>query len=422
MGASEQEGKVGNFIVMQLLAGSFHVFAVNAKGGTVFGLPIYRSIDEVPEVPDLAILALPAYATPGAVRACAGKGVGAVIVVAGGFSEAGETGRALEKELSAAIASTPTRLLGPNTLGVLVPRLHLDTIFLPSARMRRPGPGAVALISQSGSAVMGGLDVGAFYGASLAAFVGLGNRLDVNENELIEYFRKDTQAAAIGLYLESFADTRGFVEVCREVVPHKPIVLLRAGRSAAGARAVQLHTGSLAGSDRVTDGVLHQLGVLRVYDEEELLDAAQTLALGRPLSGRNVVVLTGGGGMGVVAADYVEAMDRGIGSRLASLAPETQSRLVKIVLPFASVHNPIDLTASVTNEMFDAALEVLQEDPGVDVILCCFGYHPAGVDERLTGILRRWAKEGQKPLIAAPIGSEAAIRGIRVLEAAGGWV
>lgn len=419
VGASEQEGKAGNLIVMQLLGGAFRVFAVNAKGGTVFGLPIYRSIGEIPEVPDLAVLALPAEAAPGAVRDCARRGVGAVIVVAGGFGEVGEAGRALESELKDAIAGSRTRLLGPNTLGVLVPRLKLDTIFLPSTRLRRPGPGAVALISQSGSAVMGGMDIGAYYGAGLAAFVGLGNRLDVDENELLEYFTHDSSTKAIGLYLESFADTRKFVEVCRLVVPPKPVVLLRAGRSLAGARAVRLHTGSLAGSDRVTDGVLRQLGVARVYDEEELLDTAQTLAFARPLTGRRMVVLTGGGGMGIVTADYIEAKDRGISSYLATLDPDTERRLAKIALPFASVRNPIDLTASVTNEMFDAALEILQGDPGVDVILCCYGYHPPGIDDRLTEILRYWAKNGKKPLVAAPIGSEVAIQGIRDLEAAG---
>ena len=419
IGASPQEGKAGNFIVMQLLGGNFRIFPVNARGGTVFGLPIYRNVIDVPETPDLAILALPAEASVVATVDCAKRGVGAVIVVAGGFGEVGESGRALERELKAAIADTRTRILGPNTLGVLVPRLRLDTIFLPSARLRRPSPGSVALVSQSGSAVMGGMDIASFYGASLAAFVGLGNRLDIDENELIEYFSNDPHISAIGLYLESFADTRKFVEVCRNVVPRKPLVLLRAGRSSAGARAVALHTGSLAGSDRVTDGVLRQLGVVRVYDEEELLDKAQALAFSRPLAGRRMVVLTGGGGMGIVTADYIEAPDKGIASSLAKLDPNTESRLAKIALPFASVRNPIDLTASVTNEMFDAALEILQDDPGVDVILCCFGYHPPGVDERLTDILRHWAKNGKKPLVAAPIGSEAAIQGIRDLEAAG---
>lgn len=419
IGASPQEGKAGNFIVMQLLGGNFRIFPVNARGGTVFGLPIYRSVLDVPETPDLAILALPAEASVGATVDCAKRGVGAVIVVAGGFGEVGESGRALERELKAAIQGTRTRILGPNTLGVLVPRLRLDTIFLPSARLRRPAPGSVALVSQSGSAVMGGMDIASFYGASLAAFVGLGNRLDVDENELIEYFSNDPHTSAIGLYLESFADTRRFVEVCRNVVPRRPLVLLRAGRSSAGARAVALHTGSLAGSDRVTDGVLRQLGVVRVYDEEELLDKAQALAFSRPLTGRRMVVLTGGGGMGIVTADYIEAPDKGIASSLAKLDPKTEGRLAKIALPFASVRNPIDLTASVTNEMFDAALEILQDDPGVDVILCCFGYHPPGVDEGLTDILRHWAKNGKKPLVAAPIGSEAAIQGIRDLEAAG---
>ena len=151
----------------------------------------------------IAILALPANLTPAAPRVCARRGVGAVIVIAGGFSEIGEAGVKLELELKEAIAGTRTRILGPNTLGVLIPRLNLDTIFLPSSHLKRPGPGNIAIISQSGSGVMGALDIGAFYGVGLGAFVGLGNRIDINENELIEYFRRSS-ISAIGLYLESF--------------------------------------------------------------------------------------------------------------------------------------------------------------------------------------------------------------------------
>lgn len=418
-GVSDQEGKAGNSVVKQLLNSSVRVYGINPKGGTLFGNTIYRTVDELPEVPDLAVIALPAELAPEATRACAQREIGAVIVIAGGFGEVGKAGRKLEQELKDAIAGTRTRILGPNTLGLLIPRLKLDTVFLPSSHLRRPNSGNIALISQSGSGVMGALDVGAFYGVGLSAFVGLGNRIDVNENELLNYFAEDPNTSAIGIYLESFVDAQEFIKVCQKVSPQKPIVLVKAGRSSAGAKAVALHTGSLAGSDRVTGGVLSQLGVIRAYDDEDLLDTARALAHAQPLNGRRVAILTGGGGTGVMIADYVESKEKGIAASLAKLDPDIEARLAKMAPPFASVHNPIDLTPAASNDMYDAALEILQDDPGVDVIIACLMYHAAKRDEHLTERICYWGKHGKKPLIVAAIGSETTMQASRQMEAAG---
>lgn len=418
-GVSEQEGKAGNSVVKQLMDGSVRVYGINPKGGTLYGNSIYCTIDNLPEVPDLAVIALPAELAPEATLACAKLGIGAVIVIAGGFGEIGEEGRKLEQELKDAVAGTCTRILGPNTLGVLIPRLKLDTVFLPASHLRRPNPGNIALISQSGSGVMGALDIGAFYGVGLSAFVGLGNRLDVNENELIEYFAEDPNTSAIGIYLESFANAEKFIEVCQKVSPKKPIVIVKAGRSSAGAKAVALHTGSLAGSDRVTGGVLSQLGVIRAYDDEDLLDTVRALSHTQPLNGRRVAIVTGGGGTGVMISDYVEAKEKGIGASLAKLDPGIEARLAEMALPFASVHNPIDLTPAASNEMYASAIEILQDDPGVDVIIACLMYHAAKRDVNLTEMVCHWGKHGKKPLIVAAIGSETTMQASRQMEASG---
>jgi len=417
-GVSEQAGKAGNIVVKQLMNGSVRVYGVNPKGGTLYGNTIYRNVEELPKVPDLAVIALPAAAAPEATRACARWGIGGVIVISGGFGETGEEGKKLEQQLRDAISGTKTRILGPNTLGLLIPRLELDTVFLPSSHLRRPTSGDIALISQSGSGVMGALDVGAFYGVGLSAFVGLGNRIDVNENELIEYYAEDPNTSAIGVYLESFVDTEKFIEVCRKVSPKKPIVLVKAGRSSAGAKAVALHTGSLAGSDRVTGGVLKQLGIVRAYDDQDLLDTARTLAHAKPINGRRVAILSGGGGTGVMIADYVEAKENGIAASLAKLDPDIEAKLAKMAVPFASVHNPIDLTPAANNEMWAAALEILQDDPGVDVIIACVMYHSEKRDS-LTEKLCYWGKHGKKPLIVAAIGSETTMQASRQMAAAG---
>jgi acetyltransferase len=419
IGASAQEGKVGNIILKLALDKEFRVYAVNPKGGTACDLPLYPSILDLPEVPDLAVLALPAAPTLAAARECIQFGVKAVIAIASGFGETGEAGHALEMQLAEMVRGSQTRVLGPNTLGILVPASGLDTNFLPLERMRRPTQGKIAVLSQSGSVAMGELDSQSFTGASISAFVGLGNRIDIDENELMDYFADDPGTDVVALYLESFADPQKFINCCSRIIPRKPVVLLKAGRSEAGARAVQLHTGSLAGSDRVTDGVMNQLGVLRTYDTQEFLDAARAFALAQPIFDRRVAILTNGGGYGIIASDFIESSNRGIGARLAVLSEETKKKVASVSLPYAALRNPIDLTASLNNEMCDVALSALQDDPGVDVILFIMGYQPPAVDEKLTDIIIQRAQNKQKPLIVVPMGSDVVINAMREFNAAG---
>ncbi|TLN21990.1 CoA-binding protein, partial [bacterium] len=202
IGASAQEGKVGNVILKQVAKGKFRVYAVNPKGDTACGLPLYPSVLSLPETPDLAVIALPALPTLGATRECVQMGVKAIVAIAGGFGETGEEGHALELQLAELVRGSQTRVLGPNTLGLLVPGSGLDTNFLPDERMRRPGQGSIAVLSQSGSAALGEVDASALTGVSISAFVGFGNRLDINENELMDYFAEDAETKAIALYLE----------------------------------------------------------------------------------------------------------------------------------------------------------------------------------------------------------------------------
>lgn len=419
IGASAQEGKVGNIILKFAIKGNFRVYAVNPKGESACGLPLYPSILNLPEVPDLAVLALPAAPTLSAARECVQMGVKAVIAIASGFGETGEAGRALEVQLAEIIRGSNTRVLGPNTLGILVPAIGLDTNFLPMERMRRPTQGRIAVLSQSGSVAMGELDAQSFTGASISAFLGFGNRLDIDENELMDYFADDAETDVVALYLESFADPQEFLACCRRIIPRKPVVLLKAGRSEAGARAVQLHTGSLAGSDRVTDGALRQVGVIRTYDTQEFLDAARAFALAQPIFDRRVAILTNGGGYGIVASDFIESTTPGIGAKLAVLSDETKKKVASVALPYAALRNPIDLTASLNNEMCDVALSALQDDPGVDIILFIMGYQPPAVDEKLTDIIIQRAKSSKKPLIVVPIGSDVAVNAMRQFNDAG---
>jgi len=423
VGASRDPTKIGHLVLQYLLESEARVFPVNPSASEILGQPCYPDLASIPAEVDLAVLAVPAPATVTMVRECVKKGVRAIIAQASGFGETGEEGRRLEREIKEILAAAPggrrPRLLGPNTLGVYVPARRLDTTFTVRERSPRPGPGDIAFISQSGATAVCIMEAAASMGVGLSAFVGIGNKLDVDENELLDYFAADPSTRAIAMYLESFSDGRGFLERCRRITPRKPVVVLKAGRSASGAKAAALHTGSLAGSDRVVEGALRQVGACRAYDEEELVDLARALGHGRPLAGKRVAVLTTAGGLGVILTDLLESPDRGAGLELATISEQGKARLRSLLVPFASVHNPIDLTANASNEHYAASLEVLEAEEGVDAILCVMQFQSPYVDDRLARTIVDWFHCGPKPMVVVSIGGELSQRGLRQVVEAG---
>jgi acyl-CoA synthetase (NDP forming) len=209
------------------------------------------------------------------------------------------------------------------------------------------------------------------------------------------------------------------LESCRQIVPKKPVIVLKAGRSESGAKAAALHTGSLAGSDRVVDGALMQARVFRAYDEEELVDLARALNHGRPFTGGRVAILTTAGGMGVIAADLLESRDRGVGLKLAPLSEGGKAKLRSLLLPFASANNPVDVTANASNDHYAAALEVLESEPDLDAILCVMQFQSPFVDERLMDIITDWFHRGEKSIVVTSIGGELSQRALKNLTESG---
>lgn len=406
-------------ILRYLLDSNARVYAVNPGASEVHGVSCFPSIDALPEPVELAVVATPAAAVPDVVQACARRGVKAAIVVAGGFGETGEQGRLLEEELRRIVRSSGLRLLGPNTLGVLVPKSGLDTLFVVRERALRPGPGPLAFISQSGATAVTRMSAAAAEGIGFHSFVGLGNRLDINENELMAYLAIQPDVKALALYLESFGDGAGFFETARELTARLPVCVVKAGRSSAGARAAALHTGSLAAGERVVDGVFRQLGIYRAYDDEELVDVAWALACSPLPRGDRVAVLVSAGGHGVMMADYLEAAERSVKVRLARFSDSTREALRREVLPFASVENPVDLTASAGVAMYERALAILNEDPGVDAILCSVQLEPPGLDARLLDVITAFARSAAKPIVVTSIGAQASAEARRALNRSG---
>ena len=406
IGVSRNPNKVGSIIFKHLTESGLKLYPINPKMNEFMGYKSYPNIKEVPDEIDLAIIAVPAPAVSQVLKDCVDKGVKAVVVISAGFGETGEEGKRLEEALKEIIKGTGTRVIGPNCLGIYVPGKKLDALFTVREKSPRPPDGSFAYISQSGAAGVAFMDYAAHYGVGISAFVSIGNKMDVSEVELLEYFGDDEKTKAIALYLESIKDGRKFFEVAKEVSKKKPIVVLKGGRTSRGATAAALHTGSLAGSDAVVNGAFKQAGIIRAYDEEEIIDFARVLAYQKPMKGPNVVVVTSGGGYGVIATDYIESQygDRGVGLKMADLTQETKETLREILVPYASVNNPVDMTADVTDEQYDKTLEIVNKDPNVDGILCLALFQTPFVTEKLVDIVEKWSKKGEKPMVVVSIG------------------
>jgi acyl-CoA synthetase (NDP forming) len=283
-------------------------------------------------------------------------------------------------------------------LGIFVPYENLDTIFVEHGNRALGQGGGVAFITQSGSVGVEALGFESNIGFGLRAFVGLGNKIDLNEVDFLRYFIKDSRTTCAALYIESLANGRTFLETARQVAKIKPVVALKAGCTATAASAVISHTGQISGPDRVVDGVFRQFGIQRVYDEEQLCDASRVLSIMEAPLGNRVAVISPAGGYGVMATDAIE-MNNVIPLTMAELSKETEAAIHALLPPFASVHNPIDLTTSATDDITIEVLSVLLKDDTVDIILCVALFAPAGMSDGLIRKLASLANNARKPVI-----------------------
>ncbi|MDW8034994.1 MAG: CoA-binding protein [Candidatus Korarchaeum sp.] len=357
IGASRTPGKIGYEILRALVenkrGGTFRgdLYAVNPRSDeTILGVPTYKSVLELPKSPDLAVIVTPAPQTPQALEECGEKGIRNAVVISGGFAEVGGEGLILQRVLDEVRRKYGIRIVGPNCVGVVSPSTGVDTLFLPVEKelqdrsyisSPRPKPGSVALSTQSGAFGVACLDYMYGEGIGLSKFISYGNKIDVDEVDVISYLRDDPQTRVILIYAESIDRGREFLELSREVTKEKPIVVLKAGRTSAGARAASSHTAAIAGSDAIYDAAFKQAGIIRVWDMEELFDVAKALAMQPPAEGESIAILTDGGGVGVMAADEAEAL----GLKLAEFSSFTIERLKElqksyVIPPIASLLNP----------------------------------------------------------------------------------
>lgn len=397
VGAGRKRGGIGAEVFHNLLAAGFHgkVYPVNENAGVVGSVTAYPKITDIPGEVDLAIVVVPAERAEAVVDDCIKKGVHGIIVISAGFSETGGEGRAREAALLDKVREAGVRMIGPNCMGIINtdPAVALNGTFSPVY----PPAGRVAMSTQSGALGLAILDYARLLNLGISTFVSVGNKADVSSNDLIQYWAEDPRTDVILLYLESFGNPRKFSRIAKRIARSKPIVVVKSGRSRAGARAASSHTGALASTDAAASALFRQAGIIRTDTLEELFDVANLLAHQPAPSGRRVAILTNAGGPGILAADACESH----GLELPMLGDETVAGLRSFLPPAASVANPVDMIASATPDQFLEAMRLLLADENIDSLIVIF-IPPLVTDpEAVAAAIVEGAKDaGGKPVLA----------------------
>jgi acetyltransferase len=413
VGASERPGTVGQTVLRNLVESEFRskTYPVNPNHAELLGLKAYKTIADVPEKVDLAIVATPASTVPKIIGECVDAGVKSAVVISAGFRERGQDGAALETKILEQLRRGPMRLIGPNCLGIMNPTFGLNATFAKEP----PLAGNVAFLSQSGALLTAILDWSKREQVGFSGIVSTGSMLDVGWGDLIDYFGNDPNTHSILLYMESIGNARSFLSAAREVALSKPIIVIKAGRSEAASRAAASHTGALTGSDEVLDAAFRRCGVLRVYNIGDLFYMAEVLSKQPRPKGPRLTILTNAGGPGVLATDALVAGD----GQLASLSDHTLRALNEFLPQHWSHSNPIDVLGDADAVRYAKALEVAMKDSGSDGFLAILAPQgmtdPTEVAERLTP----YAKSTGKPLLASWTGGTSVAQGQAILSAAG---
>ncbi|PJF21320.1 MAG: acetyl CoA synthetase subunit alpha [Phototrophicales bacterium] len=411
IGATEKPGSVGRTILTNLISNPFGgtIFPVNPKRPNVLGIKSYPSIGDIPDQVDLAIIVTPAPTVPGIVQECVDAGIPGAVIISAGFKEIGAEGAKLEQQIMD-ITRGKMRIIGPNCLGVMMPLRGLNATF--AGAMARPGN--VAFISQSGAICTAVLDWSFEENVGFSAFISIGSMLDVGWGDLIYYLGDDPNTHSIVIYMETIGDARAFMSAAREVARTKPIIIIKAGRTEAAAKAAASHTGSLTGSDEVLDAAFRRSGVLRVNNISEVFYMAEVLAKQPRPKGNRLTIVTNAGGPGVLATD---ALILG-GGQLAQISDETMQELNEFLPAAWSHNNPIDILGDADPERYARALETAARDPNSDGLLVILTPQDMTDPTQTAEALKQYADLGGKPVLASWMGGADVKAGERILNRA----
>ncbi|MFY9779000.1 MAG: bifunctional acetate--CoA ligase family protein/GNAT family N-acetyltransferase [Candidatus Baltobacteraceae bacterium] len=413
IGATDKLATSGRSVLVNLMTSSFGgtVHPVNPNHASILGRTSYPSVKDVPGKVDLAVIATPAKSVPDVIAECVEKGVRAAIVLSNGFRESGPEGVALEQEVLRRARAGKLRVLGPNCLGVMCPVTGLNASL--ASEVARPG--TVGFASQSGALCSSILDWSLAQQFGFSAFISMGSMIDVGWGDVIYYFGDDPRTKSILLYMETIGDARSFLSAAREVALTKPIILIKAGRTAAAAKAAASHTGALAGSDAVLDAAFERCGLLRVESIEELFSMADVLAKQPRPAGKRLAIVTNAGGPAVLATD---ALVEGQGES-ARLSDATLEALDGLLPPRWSHGDPVDVLGDASAESYAKAVELVAADPNNDALLVAFSPQGAAAPVEVAELVKKLAKVPRKPILAAWMGGAEVANGAEILERAG---
>ncbi len=419
IGATKKVDKAGHVIFKNFAMNKEHgvfkgnLFPVNPNEDSILGFKCYKSITHISDEVELIVIIVPAQAVPSIMEEAVTKKVKAAIIISSGFREVGNT--ALEEQVVAFAKKGGIRVLGPNCLGVYYSKTGLDTLFLPETKVLttgedvvatpRPMPGNIAMITQSGAFGVAALDYLTGRQMGVSKFVSFGNKCDVNESDILHYLLHDKETKVTLVYLEDIRDGREFLKIAKKVTVKKPIVIIKSGKSSAGARAAASHTGAIAGSDKIYDAAFEQGGIIRARDMEEFFDIGKALAMQPPALEKNIGILTDAGGPGVMTVDECEILGLTV-DRFSEKTLEKFQELKdkNIILKIAATSNPVDLTGSVTDDMFEIAAELMFQDPTIYGIILLGLHHMPGLREKYIGSIAKVASKYTKPIVMCDIG------------------
>ena len=415
VGASRKRFQIGHEIVRNLVLGGFTgpVYPVNPKAKVVHSAQCFPKVSAIPGPVDLAVITVPAPLVLAAAKDCARKGVKGMVVITAGFSEIGGEGTKRQEELMQVCRRAGIRVIGPNCMGIL--NTAVEHAMNASFAAATPTRGGAAFLSQSGALGEAILTDARDLGIGVSMFASVGNRADVAPCDLLDYWDQDPNTEQILMYLEAFGEPERFMAAARRISPKKPILVVKSGRSAQGARAAISHTGSLAGSEAAVDSLLNQCGVLRVDTMKDLFALAGAVQTGKRPEGRKVAIVTNAGGPAILATDACIAN----GLEMPELSKATRRKLEKGIPPEASSVNPVDLIASADAERFDHALGLTLADPNIDMVLAIF-VSPVMIDAAAVAeAFAKHATASPKPVLACLLGKSQNERAAEILRDAG---
>jgi acetyltransferase len=413
IGASNKAGSVGYTVLRNLMSSTYagKLYPVNPSHTQIFGTTVYPSIASIDEQVDLAVVITPAVTVPKVIEECIEAGVRSAVIISAGFREVGASGMLLEDEIVRQIQGSDLRVIGPNCFGVMNPRIGFNATFSASI----PPPGNVGFITQSGALGSAIVDKSIKEMIGFSLFASVGSMIDVSWSDLLTYFADDEHTESIILYMESIGNASAFMEAARTVTAKKPVIVIKPGKTQAGARAASSHTGALIGSDQVFDAAFRQCGVIRVNEMSELFSVAELFAKQPHPKGPRLTILTNAGGPGVLATDELL-----LGGGTATMLSEPIYQQLSQTLPAAwSKGNPVDILGDADPARYADALQILRNDPDTDGLLVILAPQAMTSPTQIARELIPYARSTGKPILTSWIGGEAVQEGINLLNNAG---